>query len=286
MLASIVRIIIEAAILLILEKQFARAILRILINAGTSSSPIIVSERSLLVLKRRTLDYAPREIRTAAVLVLFLVVITLDKFSICLHRGSIKYLCHHDIITFSPGRPDLHSLHLIFIFLERQILGWCNGCLIAILQLNVLKLYWFGLLRLLYSLLIWCFCLTIRRMSFKVKDSLAFCVTSICSIVCRVIAGRACLNAGTTYRFFIIGCLAGEITDQLCRRCIRNTYSTNLICCWTLRIWIALASTTSTSPSRALRLALRCSSSYLLICSHLLIFDDRLSTRGLLQAFC
>ena len=148
-----------------------------------------------------------------------------------MHRGSIKYLCHHDIITFSPGRPDLHDLHLIFIFLERHALGWCNGCLIAILQLNVLKLYWLGLLWLFYSLLIWCFRLIIRRMSFEVKGSLAFCATSISSIVCRIIAGRACLNAGAACEFLVIGGLAGEILDQLCRRCIGNTYSTNLSCC-------------------------------------------------------
>ena len=78
MLASIVRIVIEAAILLIFENQLAGTILRILINAGTGSSPIVVSDCSLLVLKGRTLDDAPREIRTAAVLVLLLVVITLD----------------------------------------------------------------------------------------------------------------------------------------------------------------------------------------------------------------
>ena len=78
MLASIVCIVIEAAILLIFEDQLAGTILRILINAGSGSSPIVVSDRSLLVLKGRTLDDAPREIRTAAVLVLLLVVITLD----------------------------------------------------------------------------------------------------------------------------------------------------------------------------------------------------------------
>ena len=205
-------IVIKAAILLIVENQLTGSILRVFaVNVGTGGPPVAVPYRSL-ILKGTVADYVPGEVWTAALLVLLLLAVY--KFSISLHGCSIKYLRHHDIITFSPGRHDLRSLHLLLIFLLSLVLSCCNRCLVAaILQLNVLKLHWRG----------WCFCLIVCWILFKVERSLVFS------------AGYVSGGAGLSVRTAGLFLLTGKILDQLRRRGIRDTYSAKLNC-RTLRV--------------------------------------------------